>query len=510
MEQGSPILDSVSQKAKKRTAKLIKRDIAGSPAQTRSASKKAGKRGNEDSFASSSQNNCPNTLDPNSLAPKKKKMNDSTISMTSNEGGEKEKGSEHENAMSNWADALDSLDADDSNTPAQLTPYVPPPQTAQSSQQPPLTFNLVEGMFRHFLDEQTVRMNAKTEKLTVAVKAQGGVLSSLSGQVKKLENNSTDMQERMKLMEAREIEREKKFNEKLSQVASQVSFTKLGNEIARAKVEILFFKVPFNFNNQQQSKDITKGWVESCKDQTDINDDIKNCVYRIIAPKGAKKTDTHRMVKVTCVSEDVKKGLLQQLKKEDKLPEGVSITEVYPKKYRNKARDLNRIGNFIRGISNNVVKFKIIIDNYELQLRLKFTEGGDFIVQKSWTPPQGTETAKACIDYGAPNAPKHDKNEGKNGIPLAPSVLKSYARSLQVNSKTNVTDTDFPSYKSKIESEWQNKDQKVVNVLPGGKKSLYVTFDTHKHACEAFDVIKTSKVKYWPQMTTIYMVNFNV
>ena len=106
--------------------------------------------------------------------------------------------------------------------------------------------------------------------------------------------------------------------------------------------------------------------------------------------------------------------------------------------------------------------------------------------------------------------PPHEKNVGKNGVPLAPSALKAYARSLQINSKTDIKATDFPDYKNSIEAEWQGKPQKVSNVLPGGKKSLYVTFDNAKHACEAFDYIKASKAKYWPQMTTAYMVNFNV
>ena len=106
--------------------------------------------------------------------------------------------------------------------------------------------------------------------------------------------------------------------------------------------------------------------------------------------------------------------------------------------------------------------------------------------------------------------PPHEKNDGKKGSPLTPTVLKAYARSLQVNSKTDIKDTDFPTYKTSIEDEWSGKAQKVQSVLPGGKKSLFVTFDNMKHACEAFDLIKASKAKYWPEMTTVYMVNFNV
>ena len=494
---------------RKPRATLLKRNIIGSPAQTRSASKIAGKRGNSDIFASASQDSY---LANHSLSPKKSKRTMNDTSMHSTEGGSDDRESTGvTKAMEDWAQALDELD-NQPEIPSQLAPYQPPPPNAasQATQQPPLTLENVEGLLRHYMNEQTTRLNAKTEKLTNVVKAQGGVLSSLSGQVKKLDNSSVDMQERMKKMEEREVEREKRFNDKLSQVTSQVSLSKLGGEIAKSKLEILFFKVPFNSTNKDHSKELVRGWVENCKEQADLVNDIKASQYQTLAPKGTKKTDPHRMVKVTCVSEDIRKELLKQLKKEGVLPEGVSVTEVYPEKFRNKARDLSRIGNFVRGISNNVVKFKVIIDNFELQLRLKFNEDGDFIIQKSWTPPTGSDPPKVCIDYGVPNTPPHTKNVGKKGTPLSPLVLKAYSRSIQINSKTNIENADFPTYKTAIENEWLNKDQKVQDVLPGGKKSLYVTFDSLKHACEAFDLIKASKAKYWPQMTTIYMVNFNV
>ena len=488
---------------KKRTTRLRKSVLESSPAVTRSSSKTAGKRTREGSFESASQDSY--FLENNKSPKRSKVMNSSSSSME--EGGSTE--NPVIDATESWADALNELDQVEND----LTPlpnYEPTPQEAQASSQPALTYNLCEGMFRHYLDQQTTRINLKTEKLTVAVKAQGGVLKTLTGQVQKLDNSSDELTKRMKEMEAREIEREKRFNDRLAQLSSEVNLSKLGQDIAKAKREILFFKVPWDPNNKNKSNELVREWVESCKDQEDIKEDIKSCHYKTIHPRNVKKNDPHRMVQVTCLSEDVRKGLLNQLKKENKLSDGVSVTEVYPEKYRNKARDLNRVGSFIRGISNNVVKFKVLIDKYELQLRLKFTEDDDFIIQKSWTPPQGTESAKVCIDYGVPNTPAHEKNDGKKGTPLAPSVFKIYAATIQINSKTEILNTDFPTHKAKIESEWQNKPQKVRNVLPGGKKSLYVTFENQKQASEAFDSIKQSKAKYWPQMTTIYMVNFNV
>ena len=200
---------------------------------------------------------------------------------------------------------------------------------------------------------------------------------------------------------------------------------------------------------------------------------------------------------------------MRQLKTPGKLDKGISCTEVYPRDYRDKARDLNRIGNFVRGMSDNKIKFKVLIDNFELQLRFKFSEDGEYVVQKSWSPPPKGETAKVCNNHGSPNPP-HSFNDGKKGSPMADSVTKQYANVLQINSKTKITEALFTTHKKAIEAAWNGKPQKLVTVLPGGGKSVFVTFESKKQASEAFKEITEGKVKYWNDMGATYMINFNV
>ena len=81
---------------------------------------------------------------------------------------------------------------------------------------------------------------------------------------------------------------------------------------------------------------------------------------------------------------------------------------------------------------------------------------------------------------------------------------------VQINSKSDITDDLFNTYKTAVENAWSGKPQKVECVHKGGKKSLFVTFDTRTHAGEAFKHINDAKVKYWPEMSNIFMINLNV
>ena len=111
---------------RKPRATLLKRNIIGSPAQTRSASKIAGKRGNSDIFASASQDSY---LANHSLSPKKSKRTMNDTSMHSTEGGSDDRESTGvTKAMEDWAQALDELD-NQPEIPSQLAPYQPPPLT---------------------------------------------------------------------------------------------------------------------------------------------------------------------------------------------------------------------------------------------------------------------------------------------------------------------------------------------------------------------------------------------
>ena len=93
---------------------------------------------------------------------------------------------------------------------------------------------------------------------------------------------------------------------------------------------------------------------------------------------------------------------------------------------------------------------------------------------------------------------------------MADSVTKQYANVLQINSKTKITEALFTTHKKAIEAAWNGKPQKLVTVLPGGGKSVFVTFESKKQASEAFKEITEGKVKYWNDMGATYMINFNV
>ena len=360
-------------------------------------------------------------------------------------------------------------------------------------------------MFQHHLNYQTDRINKRTDALTKVVKAQGGVVNKMSGTVSKLESNVTEMQNEMKEMQ----KNQKDLESRLQDMSNQVVQSKLAKEIADSKLQIIFFKVPYDHKNHHATAKKIKDTIDGCQGNPSINDEVKLTTTKTVTLPGQLKTDPFRIVIATCISENVRKGLFQQLKGKNVLDKGISAAEVFPRKYRNKARDLTKVGNFIRGISNNKVKFKVFIDGFELQLRLKFSENGDFVIQKGWTPPSDDSTSKACTDYGAPNPP-HASNKDLNGTPLAESVLKTYAMSVQINSKVEITDDLFTKYKDDIKSAWTGKPQIVENVLPGGEKSLYVTFDTMAHAGEAFTIMNDQKPKYWPEMNSVYMVNFNI
>ena len=93
---------------------------------------------------------------------------------------------------------------------------------------------------------------------------------------------------------------------------------------------------------------------------------------------------------------------------------------------------------------------------------------------------------------------------------MADSVTKQYNHTIQINSKTKITEQLYDTYKAAIESAWTGKQQKITRVGPGGGKSIFVTFENKKQASDAFKAITDGKIKYWDEMSTFYMINFNV
>ena len=93
---------------------------------------------------------------------------------------------------------------------------------------------------------------------------------------------------------------------------------------------------------------------------------------------------------------------------------------------------------------------------------------------------------------------------------MTDSVIKLHLCTLQINSKTKITDALFTDYKKAIEDAWSGKPQKVTRVLQGGGKSIFVSFETRKQVTEAFKSISEDKTKYWDEMGNFYMINFNV
>ena len=476
---------------KKPVAKLVRRefDTVPSPATTRSQS--LGKRSTKSPTPSSSGSQILEDL----VAPKRLKKTNMSEDMEATQG---------EGEVQSWADALEALDNEQDQENDPFPPYEPEDK-GQNGQAPPLSFDNMQGMFNHFLNHQTKQMNKRTDLLTNVVKAQGGVVNKVAGQVTNLETTVTGLRSKVAEMEKSNNELKQQF----AAVSNQVAQNQMLKEIEKSKLQIIFFNVPYDHKNHKATAKKIKDIIDDCKDNEELSDDIKLTKTWTVTLPNQKKTDPLRMVIAACVSENVRKDLIRQLKTPGKLDKGISCAEVYPKDYRDKARDLNRIGNFVRGMSNNTVKFKVLIEGLELQLRFKFTDDGEYVVQKSWSPPLKGETAKACANHGHPHDP-HPFNDGKKGTPMTDSVIKLHLCTLQINSKTKITDALFTDYKKAIEDAWSGKPQKVTRVLQGGGKSIFVSFETRKQVTEAFKSITEDKAKYWDEMGNFYMINFNV
>ena len=93
---------------------------------------------------------------------------------------------------------------------------------------------------------------------------------------------------------------------------------------------------------------------------------------------------------------------------------------------------------------------------------------------------------------------------------MSESVIKLHVCTIQMNSKTKITDDLFTKYKSDIEQAWSGMTQKISKVSRGGGKNIFVTFENKKQAVEAYKKIVDEKIKYWDTMSTAFMINFNV
>ena len=199
-----------------------------------------------------------------------------------------------------WADALDALDNESTKDSDPLPPYEPEDK-GLPGQPIPMTFNNMQGMFSHFMNHQTDRINKKTDLLTSVVKAQGGVVNKVAGQVSNLETTVTGLQTKVDEMEKSNNELKKQFAE----VSNQVAQNKLSKEIEKSKTQIIFFNVPYDHTNHKATAKKIKDIIDGCQDNEEINDDVKSTKTNTVTLPHQKKTDPTRLVTATCVSENV-------------------------------------------------------------------------------------------------------------------------------------------------------------------------------------------------------------